>query len=314
LTLGGGFANWVVLDWDGDGFDDLLDSSSGNWLLVRSTGEGCASAVATGVASNLTTVTDLNGDGLFDLTNGASYRTRAGNYPDLLLAATDGFGNSSTFSYASLANYSLYFKQTGAVFPMQEYKGPLYVVSNVAASNGIGGTYNLQSFYYQGARLDRQGRGFLGFLFRSWIDSRDGTAQRRSYRQDFPYIGAVTNARRTQEPSGTFITEVATTYSTHSYGSGFQTRSLPFASTITTSEREAGGTFNGALIGTTTQQILVDSATGTPYDVTTTTTEPASGANGVQPGASYVQRVYSPTAPYRVRRALGAWDARDKRN
>jgi hypothetical protein len=73
---------------------------------------------------------------------------------------------------------------------------------------------------------------------------------------------------------------------------------LPFASTITTSEREAGGTFNGALIRTTTQQILVDSATGTPYDVTTTTAEPASGANGIQPGASYVQRLYSPTASF----------------
>jgi RHS repeat-associated protein len=298
VTLGGGLNYWVVVDWDGDGFDDLLDASSGNWFLRRSTGEGFAANVATGVAANGTTVTDLNGDGLFDLVNGATYRTRAGNYPDLLLTATDGFGNFSTFSYASLANYGSYLKLTGAVFPMQEYNGSLYVVSNVAASNGIGGTYNLQSFYYQGARLHRQGRGFLGFLFRSWIDSRDGTAQRRSYRQDFPYIGAVTNARRTQEPSGTFITEVATTYSTHSYGSGFQTRSLPFASTITTSEREAGGIFNGALVRTTTQQILVDSATGTPYDVTTTTTEPASGANGVQPGASYVQRVYSPTASF----------------
>jgi RHS repeat-associated protein len=298
VPLGGGLEYWLSLDWDGDGFDDLLDSSSGNWILRRSTGEGFAGGVATGIASNGTTVTDLNGDGLFDLTNGATYRTRAGNFPDLLLTATDGFDNFSTFSYASLANYGLYFKQSGAAFPMQEYKGPLYVVSNVANSNGIGGTYNLQSFYYEGARLHRQGRGFLGFSFRSWIDSRDGTAQRRSYRQDFPYIGAVFNARRTQEPSGTSITQVLTTYSTHSYGSGFETRSLPFRSTIETSEREVGGTFNGALVRTTTQQILVDSATGTPYDVTTTTTEPASGANGIQPGASYVRRVYTPTASF----------------
>ena len=157
VTLGGGFDYWVVLDWDGDGFDDLLDSSGGNWQLRRSTGEGFASGVATGVASNGTTVTDLNGDGLFDLVNGATYRTRAGHYPDLLLTATDGFGNFATFSYASLANYGSYLKLTGAVFPMQEYNGPLYVVSNVAASNGIGGTYNLQSFYYQGARLHRAG-------------------------------------------------------------------------------------------------------------------------------------------------------------
>jgi RHS repeat-associated protein len=243
---------------------------------------------------------DLNGDGLNDLANLSSatwkYRPHAGSYPDLLLTATNGFGTFATFSYASLPNYSLYSKLTGATYPMQEYAGPVYVVSNVANSNGIGGTFNLQSFNYQGARLNLQGRGFLGFASRSWIDSRDGTAQRRSFRQDFPYIGAVTNARRTQEPSGTAISEVQTTYSTYSYGSGIETRSFPFASTITSYDREAGGTYNGALIRTSVQQILVDSATGTPYDVTTTTTEPASGANGVQPGASYVQRVYSPTA------------------
>ncbi len=232
------------------------------------------------------------------LLSGAAYRTHANNYPDLLIGATDGFGNFSSFGYAPLSSYGLYFKQTGAVFPTQEYKGPLYVVSQVTTSNGIGGSYSLQSFYYEGARVDLQGRGFLGFSFRSWTDSRDNTAQRRSYRQDFPYIGAVTNARRTQEPGATVITEVQTTYSTHSSGSGFETRSFPFASAITTSEREAGGTFNGALVRTTTQQILVDSATGTPYDVATTTTEPASGANGVQPGASYVQRVYSPTSSF----------------
>ena len=30
---------------------------------------------------------------------------------------------------------------------------------------------------YEGARRDLQGRGFLGFAFRAWVDSRDGTAQ-----------------------------------------------------------------------------------------------------------------------------------------
>ncbi len=298
VVIGGGSAGWVTLDWDADGFDDVLVASGGNWQLVRSTGESFVAGPATGMAVNGDTVTDLNGDGLYDLTSGAAYRTHAGNYPDLLLTATDGFGNLATFSHAPLTSYGSYLKQSGAVFPMQEYTGPLYVVSSVAASDGIGGTYDLHSFYYEGARLNLQGRGFLGFSFRSWIDSRDGTAQRRSYRQDFPYIGAVTNARRTQQPSGTAITEVQTIYSTHPYGAGFETRAFPFASTITTSEREAGGILNGALIRTTTQQILVDAAAGTPYDVTTTTTEPASGANGVQPGASYVQRVYSPTASF----------------
>jgi RHS repeat-associated protein len=302
VAVGSGGSGWAVLDWDGDGYDDVLYNSSGTWFLRRATGEGFAAAVSTGLAASGTgaTIMDLNGDGLYDLGNGVNanwkYRPHAGSCPDLLVTATDGFGIFATFSYASLANYSSYSKQTGAAYPLQDFVGPVYVVSNVANSNGIGGAFNLQSFYYQGARTNLQGRGFLGFEYRSWIDSRDGTAQRRSFRQDFPYIGAVTNARRTQEPSGTAISEIQTTYSTYSYGSGFETRSFPFASTITSYDREAGGTFNGALMRTSVRQMLVDSATGTPYDVTTTTTEPVSGANGIQPGASYVQRVYSPTA------------------
>ncbi|HEY0726102.1 MAG TPA: toxin TcdB middle/N-terminal domain-containing protein, partial [Pyrinomonadaceae bacterium] len=301
VTVGGGLTGWAVLDWDGDGFDDVLTEVSGVWQVRRSTGESFAAAVSTGISTagaGVVTIADANGDGLYDLIHlvgtDVRYRAHAGVYPDLLLTATDGFGVSTTFSYAALPNYGSYSKQSGAVYPTQDYVGPMYVVSNLAQSNGIGGTFNLQSLYYQGARLNLQGRGFLGFEYRSWIDSRDGTAQRRSFRQDFPYIGAVTNARRTQEPSGTAITEVQTLYSTVSYGSGFETRSYPFASRITQYDREAGGTFNGALMRTADTTVLVDSVSGTPYDVTTTVTEPASGANGVQPGASYVRRIYTP--------------------
>ena len=299
IPVGGGQSGWVILDWDGDGKDDVLVISGTNWHWKRATGESFAATYTnTGLTASAggRTITDLNGDGLYDLVGLAGYRTHAGSYPDLLTTATDAFGNFSTFTYVSLPNYSNYAKLATATYPMQEYVGPLYVVSNVASSNGIGGTFNLQNPYYEGARLNLQGRGFLGFLNRTWTDSRDGTKQRRTFRQDFPYIGAVTNARRTQEPSGTAITEVQTTYSTHSYGSGFETRSLPFASQITSSDREVGGTYNGALIRTAVQQIVVDSTTGTPYDTTTTVTEPASGANGVQASASYVQRVYTPTA------------------
>ncbi|HJU38409.1 MAG TPA: toxin TcdB middle/N-terminal domain-containing protein, partial [Tahibacter sp.] len=305
VTVGGGLTGWAVIDWDGDGFDDVLTETGGVWQVRRSTGEGFAAAVSTGISTagaGVVTIADGNGDGLYDLVHlvgsDVRYRAHAGINPDLLLTATDGFGNSSTFSYASLSTYSQYFKQTGATYPLREYQGPLYVVSNLAQSNGIGGTFNLQNLYYEGARMNLQGRGFVGFTYRSWIDSRDGTAQRRSYRQDFPYIGAVGNARRTQEPSGTVISEMQTAYSTYSYGSGSETRSFPFASTITSYEREAGGMYNGNLLRTIVQQISVDSSTGTPYDTVTTVTEPASGANGIQPGAQYVQRVYSPTASF----------------
>lgn len=302
VASGSTYVQYAVLDWDHDGKDDVLLTAAGGAAYVsRSASQSFAAPVSLGfTGGNFPTVADLNGDGLHDLAATVSgtwrFRSHTVVEADLLQTATDGFGNYSTFSYAPLSTYGWYYKLTGAVFPVQDYKGPMQVVTNVAFANGIGGSFNLQSFYYEGARVNLQGRGFLGFLYRSWIDSRDGTAQRRSYRQDFPYIGAVTNARRTQEPSGTAIAEVQTTFATHSYGTGFETRWLPFASQVTSYDREAGGTLNGNLVRTITQANTVDSTTGVNYDTTTTTTEPASGANGVQPTASYVHRAYQPLA------------------
>lgn len=301
---------FVVLDWDGDGFDDIVGPHLGtaSWHLWRSTGEALSLPVNTGVPFSpttwaiLVTVTDVNGDGLRDIgygdinTGAWSYRLHAGVEPDLMLSATDGFGNASTFSYAPLATYSAYVKLTGASFPMQEYAGPLPVVTNVQLSNGLGGTYQLQSFYYQGARRDLQGRGFLGFDYRSWIDSRDGTAQRRSFRQDYPYIGAVSNARRTQEPSGLAITEDQATYANMSFGTGFETRVFPYASVTSQQLREVGGAYNGNPLRTVSTTRTFDSVTGALYDQTVTTTEPASGANGLRAGQSWTQRTYAPLA------------------
>jgi RHS repeat-associated protein len=302
VASGSTYSQYAILDWDHDGKDDiLLTNASGTVFVVRSTGEGFAAPASLGFTPVGSTVADINGDGLHDLAYAVSgtwrFRLHTLTEADLLQTVTDGFGNYSTFSYAPLATYSLYSKQTGAVFPLQDYSGPLQVVTNVTSSNGIGGSYSLQNFYYQGARLNLQGHPFPGFEYRSWIDSRDGTAQRRSYRQDFPYIGAVTNAKRTQEPSGTVITEVQTTYATYAYSSGYESRALPYVSQTTRTDREVTpGTFNGALLRTVVQTNAVDSTTGVNYDTTITTTEPASGANGLQPGASYVQRIYQPVA------------------
>src|SRR5690606_2542265 len=67
-------------------------------------------------------------------------------------------------------------------------------------------------------------------------------------------------------------------------------RAMLFISQSTHYRYEAGGAYNGALVSTSVTANSVDSATGTLYDATTTTTE-ASTANGAQAGAQYVQRI-----------------------
>ena len=299
---------FYVLDWDGDGYDDLVSPklSPGSWYLWRSTGEGLSAPVDTGVPFSSTTgliltlTADIDGDGQRDLAYGDvntgawSYRLHAGVEPDLLLTATDGFDNVAAFTHAPLATYSGYTKLASAAYPTQEYAGSLSVVTNLQLSDGLGGTYALQNFYYQGARRDLQGRGFLGFEYRSWIDSRDGTAQRRSFRQDYPYIGAVSNARRTQEPSQIVITQETANFARIDLGTGYEMRVFPYANESTQQLREVGGVFNGNLVRTVSTVRVFDGATGALYDQTVTTTEPASGANGLRAGQTWTQHTYTP--------------------
>ena len=59
---------------------------------------------------------------------------------------------------------------------------------------------------------------------------------------------------------------------------------------------EVGGTWDEALLRTTTTSNTFETTGGTLYDQTVTTTEPASGANGISAGGSWVTRTKFPLA------------------
>ncbi len=294
-SIAGYSAQWAVLDWDSDGYDDFLlpHSATGVWHLFRSTGEAIASPVSTGLTStgaSVSTVSDMNGDGLTDLGYKVSgtwrNRPHAGAYPDLLQTTTDGFGSAVTFNYAPLptANYT---KHTDAAFPEQDYQGPYYVVNSLSASNGIGGTYT-NTFQYYGARVHRQGRGFEGFYSKRTQDSRNSLYGYEYFNRLFPYTGTVFQSDLVQPDNTTLISRTQNTWTTHSYNPGTEARSFPFVSSSTTTHREVGGTYNGTLIRTVVTSATVDTW-GTPYDVTTTTTENGTGLNT---GATHTQRLW----------------------
>lgn len=291
----GSYSNWIIFDWDGDGYDDILLAAPTEWKLVRSTGEGFAAAVSTGVSPLAQMISDINGDGLSDLGGSISstwrFRLHAGVSADLLQTATDGFGNFATFNYTTIAQGN-HTKNTGAVFPENDYQGALQIVSTLVANNGIGGSFT-RSFWYYYARTHLQGRGFEGFGSRRTIDSRNGIQLFEDRAQLFPYTGM---AKETvaKQADNTEMSRATHTLQTHSYGSGFETRKFPYVSQTTSSERDVAGVYKGVVIRTTSQTNLVDATTGVTYDTTMTVSEPATGANGVQPSASYVRRTYQP--------------------
>lgn len=301
VASGSTYNQYGVLDWDHDGKEDiLLTNASGTVFVARSTGESFAAPATLGFnGGNPGTVADINGDGLDDLAYALSgtwrFRVHTLTEADLLQTATDGFGNFSTFNYTSITAGN-YTKGSGATFPEMDYGGALQVVSSLVASNGIGGSFT-QSFWYYFARTHLQGRGFEGFGARLLIDDRNNL-QTYEYRgQLFPHTGMPLETVVTQ-PGGTpEIMRVTNTFAKHDYASGPDARVLPYISSSTATRREVdvGGGYNAAIVSTAVTTNLVHATTGVLYDTQTVTTE-AGTANGVQAGASYVQRVYQPLA------------------
>src|SRR4029453_11568403 len=102
-NLDGFTLQWVILDWDADGRDDVLAGygTAGEWRLLRATGLGFGAWTSVGLTLPnfpTTAVTNIDGDGLHDFayvqSNTWRYRKHAGVRPDLLTQITDGYGNT----------------------------------------------------------------------------------------------------------------------------------------------------------------------------------------------------------------------------
>ncbi len=87
---------------------------------------------------------------------------------------TDGLGNESSVSYASLVNGGIYTPDNTAHYPVNDLTVPLAVVSGYTEGNGAAGTAS-QSFTYGALKAEVTGRGLLGFQRRTQTDNVSGT-------------------------------------------------------------------------------------------------------------------------------------------
>lgn len=278
----------LLVDWDGDGRTDSLYNSGGTWMWQRSQGTTVAAAVSTGltVGAGNYIVLDQDGDGLDDwvLANSSSsnalYLGRhngSPTKPDLATSFVDGFGIAFQPIYKPLllANYT---KLSTAVYPKQDYIGSMSVVTNTSASDGVGGTYSLAYYYYQGVR-DLQGRGFLGFYSVRENDSRFGTYNYRYYSQDFPYIGMLKEDDFVQPDNSKYIQVLKYTLNAAVLDStAFNQRYFPYTRSVTASRYEYGGTKNGLLMSTVAVEYGVPDTYGNFTNIVRTTTDNDTGS------------------------------------
>ncbi len=315
LSTGSGYveANWphaqyepfAIADMNGDGRGDLIartnPAGSNNpyqyYVVFYSTGAGFSGPVSLGAAAPepygetgrwpSPAVGDLNEDGRADLliktswmdwTLGATNNTLLSNplQPDSVRSIETGLGAVTTVSYKPLTDASVYSKDSGAVYPYMDVQAPLYVVSSVSVSDGLGGSH-VTDYTYAGAKSHQRGGGFLGFRQVVARDAQSGLRNVTAYRQDYPYQGQPLSTR-TLTGGGILVSRTLITYTDQLLDTGKSPvwhRSLP-TRTVETSYELTGGLISTVTTDTAYDAwanptaIVVDSGGG--YGKTTTHT------------------------------------------
>jgi RHS repeat-associated protein len=283
-ATGDGLYTVMPADWNGDGRTDLLyiDYDTNEWTVIASTGDGAAAPAGTNIVApsgSAWFVHDADGDGLADLglrapDNKLKYRLNAGasTSPDLLTLVTDGFGLQFRPTYVSIAR-GQHVRESSARFPEADFQAPLYVVSELLASDGSGGSYQKQ-FSYAGARRHLQGRGFLGFASQRVVDERTGLVTVDRVERTFPFT-SMHVAREVLRSDGTTpVVLWSATLAQQPFGvGGPQQRFFPHVSSATHRLYEVGGTLNGTLVTESTTSYAYADGHGNVTHVQASTTD-----------------------------------------
>lgn len=297
-----------IADVDGDGRDDLIcQLTATTWRVHLANGGITAPALdnadptryvdlssgITGPANPVQlSLVDANADGqtdlLFSEASGRWHaRLRSGPRSELLTSVTDGLGNTWRPEYSPLGRFAGY-THAGSDGADQYLMrgGALHVVSRYTSNDGIGGEYAVE-FAYANGRLNRLGRGFLGFEKVRATDSRYAAAYGVSvytetvYRQDFPYIG-LPDLITTMRSDGRRISvlDPGWAVNTRAAATGDQAADyhLVLRSRETSQEYETDpdGGMLGQLLRTRTTTRTFDTNHGVPVSETVVLTSPAS--------------------------------------
>ena len=286
----------AIADLNGDGRGDLITgaNNSGTYRVHYSNGAGFSGSISLTAGIDWScsdglcvppppVAGDLNGDGRADLIIKTNWDSINKNVllsnvvqPDSVRSIETGLSATTSVSYAPLTDASVYSKDSGAVYPYVDVQAPLYVVSSVATSDGLGGTVTAD-YTYAGARSHQLGGGFLGFRQVVAREAQSGLRNVTAYRQDYPYQGQPLSTQ-TLTGGGTLVSRTLITYTDQLLDTGKSPvwhRSLP-TRTVETSYELTGGLISTVTTDTAYDAwanpttIVVDSGGG--YSKTTTNT------------------------------------------
>jgi len=215
---------------------------------------------------------------LFYIPSGTTHSTTSvvSSKPDVLLSVTNSLGQTATFSYLPLTDSTVYSKSSGAAYPAQDVQIPIYVVSAMAADNGIGST-NAANYFYTGARSYATGSGFLGFSQFRATDAQTLIKAETGFRQDYPFQGLTLSVTKTA-PGSIVLTGTTNTWTDAQYQAdvGGNHHRSDLTQWVQTN-RDLNGAALPTLTATTSYDtygnaLTVTTTTGDGYSKTTTNT------------------------------------------
>lgn len=292
----------VTGDWNGDGKTDIAliaDGVPGRlspnytthsvWLSQGTSSSGSISFVKkltinTGASNTANVaVADWNFDGAADLWlvgGNGSNRYVFSYVPELMTSVSNGIGETTTISYQQLnVNGAFYTKGSSATYSDQDLDAPIYVVSQIASSNGLGVCGAPQdltncvgsAYSYVAAHTNLRGRGFLGFETVVATDIKSGLVETTNYSTSFPYIGLVTSETKTCPLAVCTAGAVTLRSATNTFNKinlGTSTDGVTRWFALLHKSVVAGKDLDGTTLPTTTTNYTYDCDSGTSFDCT----------------------------------------------
>jgi RHS repeat-associated protein len=229
--------NYYSEDINGDGYCDLVvigrgTATTGNAdiYVALSTGVGFGSfslydvTEALNVSDAYNLLGDFNGDGNTDYlyNNGVItrlYTIYRGMNNKLVKNITNGLNMFSTINYKPMTDDNgFYSKGAVASFPLSNVQMPLYMVSTIKQSDGLGDTTKV-NFTYSRALAHQQGIGWLGFGSTTMLNTTTNISITNTQELNTVFYYYTPSYVLTETSSGTNIDSVKYTNAVKDFGS-----------------------------------------------------------------------------------------------
>jgi RHS repeat-associated protein len=163
------------------------------------------------------------------------YHTRT-NQNDLMYSVTDGLNNEIKFTYKPATDNRVYAKQSNAAYPVNDMEASMPLVDSLIVPDGIGGS-RVTKYKYEGAKLHKLGKGFLGFAKFTVTDCQTGIYTATNYEIEPTTYFTAEKRSETRTSDGKLLSETDNVNSLKQYQTGVYTY-LP--SSVTEKKYEPG--------------------------------------------------------------------------